>query len=323
LGKAERLGYHILMYFLSPFLIFFSSVLFAFVTLNRFSNPPITDYSIIPYISALFALFFALPIFITISLVKIPNFILKNNQEPFFFGLKRIRKISIEKRLQVKPYLLILGVSASLIFLTVLVKNYVSLTGVAKFSALDSSLFLASYLGAGYLFFLYFVIYRQDERAVFFFRRFLRSIDGCYQGAEISMTDFEKGLKAYQKTLPSSYWIVSLEDKVKQLQFVLDRGSKEDFRKIQMLLLSMINAILVKDKASFDDTFSTFNGFLMEKASEKKDIIQIATFPVHNKWQITFRRMLWNALEKIMPYLILFLFIAAFYVIFNVKLPWI
>ena len=259
------------------------------------------------------------------SIVKLSDIFLKNNSNSnVFFGLGKIRGLSIEKRLQLKPYLLTLGFSMYLIAVAILVKNYTSLTGIVKFTATDSIFFAISYFGGAYLFLAYFTIYRQDERAVFLLRRFLRNTNICYNGSKIRMNDFESGLKAYQKTLPPSYWLLNLEAKVKQLQFVLDRGTKDDITKAQMHLQSLTNAIVLKDPTLFDQAFSKFNSFLVEKEAEKRRLfLQISNFPSQGRWQNTVRRMALNSIEKVMPYIIFFTFIAIVYVIFNLKLPWI
>lgn len=253
-------------------------------------------------------------------MMKLPNANRNNRNLPI--GLERIRKISIEKRLQIKPYFLILSISMVLILLAVSVKDYASFSAPLKLSVSDSFVFLLTYLGAGYLFLVYVAIYRQEEKAVFFLRKFLRNSDCCSQGIRISTKDFEVGIKAYQKTLPSSYWMLNIEEKVKQLKLVLDRGTKEDKTKARMFLQSLTTPILVNDTECFDNIFSEFNSFLMKKMAEKEDIIRITYLPIHDKWGITFRRIFWTGLEKVMPYLILFFFVASFYVIFHISLPW-
>jgi hypothetical protein len=202
----------------------------------------------------------------------------------------KIRRISIRTRISLKPYLLIVAVSLLLITLAFQIMFSKTGTSLQPFS-LDfwavfgpyaiSLLFLSGYVRC----------YKQEERAIFLLDRFFRRIDFCLRKPKIrlSVKDFKNALESYQKTLPDFYSLKNLEEKVRQTQLILDRGTPQEIRELQLFVFSLSSSIKMNDASSFRENFQNLCQFLERKEIEEKKILQVNQ---------TNKEKLWNLITK-------------------------
>jgi len=326
MGKLTATGLYLFKYLLCPFLIILGTIFLIFTILNKLSTSPVSSYSIL-WESSLFSLIFWSPFFVSMVLAKILSAIIQSEKlrryEEKHFPKIRIR-ISIKTRMEIKSYLLILSFSMFLVTLAMLVESYQTYATPPQFSLFGRLVFIFSYLATILLLMISLIIYKQEERAIFFFDRFFRSIN-LYQSnlrIRVDIKDFEKALKSYQKTLPSFYALKNLKEIVGRTQLVLNRGTSDEITKTQMFIHSLSNSIKTHDKPLFDKTLIEMNKFLVDMEAGKKDIIQI-NVSRKELLQSSFKKVLSESMREILVALVLLSIIIIFYFVFGIKLPWI
>jgi len=233
-------------------------------------------------------------------------------------------RLSIKTRMELKPYLLTISLSMFLLIIALYAKAF-GTDGTLRLPVLDSLLYILFSSIGGIVFITYFVIYEQEEKAIFFLDRFFRRIDLCLlnKGIRVGTSDFEKAIKAYQKTLPSSCTLKDLNGILKRTQLVLSRGAREEIGKFQLFTYSLSNAIKERNANLFDNIFSEMSSFLMAKEWEKINIIQVIIPSRKEAIRSSFNKSFVEGIQKILPYFLLFTFIVIIYVLFHIELPWI
>jgi biopolymer transport protein ExbB/TolQ len=320
--KLRGVGFFVFKYLLCPFLGIFGIVFLAFTILNKLSSKPVSSYSILGT-SSIFSLVFWSPFFLIIILVKIMS-ILVQSERLKHLGERHLPEIrvSIKTLMEIRPYLLILYSSAFLIFLAMVIKSYQANTILTHLSLFGRLATISSYVVALVLFGISLVIYKPEERAVFFLDRFFRSIDLCRSdlGIRLKAKDFEEALKSYQKTFPlSSYSLKDLKQIVRRTQLAIDRGTREEITKIQRCVHSLSNSVKTRDRQLFDDTLIEMNQSLVDIEAGKSNIIQVS---VSRKeiLQKSFLKILAESAKEIIAILALILIYVILYLI-GVRLP--
>jgi uncharacterized membrane protein len=274
-------------------MILFSIEFLSLVGLNYFSQKPAAaPFSVFAEVSSLFSLLIAIFIFLIKSMDALNNFLESNEtvQRSLEKHVPKIEPISIRTRISLKPYLLIIAVFLFLIALAFLIMASETSTSLQFFS-LNFWSFFSSYAFSLLFLFGYSRCYKQEERATFLLDRFFREIDLCLRQPRIrlSVKDFKNALESYQKTLPDFYSLKNTEEKVRQTQLVLDRGTPQEIMELQLFVFSLSRSVKMNDVSSFTENFQNLCQFLETKENEEKKILQVNQ---------TKKKKLWNLITK-------------------------
>lgn len=290
----ERIAFHLLKYFASPFLAFFSVMFFLLVVFNYLStNPASTNYFSLAEVSLVISLLPAIIIFIMKTANSFGGALGQNKEINLYLEkrLPKMRRISIKTRMRLKPYLLVLAISMFLVSLAIFLKLNQTHAPVTPFSY-DSVILFVSYGSSLLLIYGWARCYTQEEKTIFLLDRFFRGIDFCMKEPRIriSIEIFREALKSYQKTLPSFYTLKSLEETVRQTKLILDRGNSGEISKVQLFVFYLSSSIKMNDASSFRKHFSDFRKFLGENESEEEKILQVNQSRIKNLQSYVFSK---------------------------------
>ena len=274
-SKLDRLGHWLLKYVLIAFFIFFVVILSLLNFIQLYQSLKIEDLF-------LFNVFLSLLLGLTLTFMwnvfwlsmKIVGWM-----EPKLRRIKPEGKVvkSVEARIAARKYYLLLSCCFALlgiISLSFALRDY-------KFSFLvDIWLFLFPFL----IFFEvsmgllgnYISVISAKEFAVFYLTRFSRQFESSRkENWEFSIKDLSRGLGYYQKSLPFSLKLNSLDRRIRQVQLVLERSPRADLNKLKRSIGKITKAIDKGNHDQFDEIFLELVEFLDISENSKSEVVEL------------------------------------------------
>lgn len=313
-----------LRYFVCPLVIIFG-IIFFILTFPVIGSNSINYYPLI-LLSLIFGSLFSSPIFMIQIATKITFLLAKRidkNANRITTWTQRIPKPSIKTRLELRKYFSLLAISMFLISSAFFSRSIAIQIASEKYQPPPD--FFVGYISLVAAFFfiqIYLNIYKQDEKALFFLEQSVTNIDYCLKEGKLRPSSrlFEIALKSYQKILPSSYPIKNLEKKLKQIELLLKRGTKEEIIKFREFVNALANSIKQHDSPSFDRSFSELSQFLEQFEHEKETMYELNKLSRREAWKKTLSEFLKPSLEKVIGYLILLAILVLLYYLVGVNL---
>lgn len=314
---------HFIRFCVYPIVVAFSFLLFAFTIATWFVTPSEVNSITILQASFLFAVILSSPILVVYTVKGIFDLADKSEKVTTFFhkhSPKIREKLPIESRLVLKRYLLYLSISMFLLTIALLIRSIPNIP-VSLFS-LDLWSWFGAYVLAGFLLQGYQGAYTEEERALFFLKEFNRDVKRYIENDDTQpdVQSFEKVLKSHQRTMPSYCGFKNWKLKVRQIQIVLERGSKKDISQLQVFLNDLLKSVEDNNNSSLDKHFAEMVRFLEDFEKEKSAVIEISILSKKEKMKTSLQQLLKPVLNKVIPYIILAALGLAMSMILGIKL---
>ncbi len=316
--------FHLIRYFAFPLLVA-GSVLFLIGLGVNFimSSFQTVDTNFAFSFSLLFSIIVSMAIFGIKTTERLFEFLWTNRKlQSFEKRLPKIR-ISIRTKILLKPYLLWLTVAAASLFFTFFSIAYSKRSEPPTlFDSEEFLIGLASYFGMGFSWGAYKSIYREREKAAYFFKKFSEDIGSNLSSDTVkpNLGDFKEALKSYQKALPAFFVLKDYKKRVLQTGLILNRGTKDEVKELQGYLENISVSIQKKDKSTVDRHFGELIQLLEKVEEDKQKILELVVTSKKERTKVLLQEMGKQVLYKAIPTLVLIAIAVALYMLWGYRL---